>query len=81
MSESTNNDGRVIMVGRSGDFLAPTLEQQVVRLNAVVALLATEMDLRDDEYRAWRPSPSPRTELRMSAEEQVERILYMERYA
>lgn len=43
-------------------------EEKLKRLAAATAALATEMDRRDDE------------EPRMSAEEQVERILYVEHF-
>jgi len=54
-------------------------DQKLNRLAIALAALATEIDLRDDEYEAAgiRREPDPP---RMSAEEQIERILYVEHF-
>lgn len=54
--------------GPRGQFVKPTVEQQVERLNAAVAMLATMISADDDE--------PPH----MSAEEAVERVLYPEHF-
>lgn len=61
--------------GPRGQFLKPSLEEQVKRLQMVVAMLATEIETRDTSLLGLNEIFS-----RQSIEEMVEITLYPERF-
>jgi hypothetical protein len=74
MAHDASSAGQELVEGRSGQFLAPSLEEQIKRLQAAVALLATELDLDFDRANGVEQGP------RRSVEEQIERTLYPEHF-
>jgi hypothetical protein len=57
-----------------------SVDERLNRLALAVAVIATEMDARDDELAAVGYARAPE-EPRMSLEEQIERVLYAENYS